>query len=98
MRRSSVLHIFLEEFLSESSILRRLLWRTDSTTVIAYVANQGGTLSRPLLDLATRILGFAHDQQVQILLVFVPSEENLLADAASQFLTLPDWHLRSDAF
>ena len=45
------LRIFLEEFLPESPV-PRLLWRTHSTTAIAYVVNQGGTLSHPLLDLA----------------------------------------------
>ena len=66
-------------------------------TAITYVTNQDGTWSL-LLDLATSILDFAQSRQVRILLVFVPSAENLLADVVSRFLTLPDWHLRQSAF
>ena len=94
----TVLHIFLEKFLHESPVPRRLLWHADSTTAIAYMANQGGTLSRPLLDLAMSILNFTHNRQVQILPVFVPSAENLLADVVVRFLTLSDWHLHWSAF
>ena len=60
----------------------------DSTTAIAYMRNQGGTLSLPLLSLTTLILNFAHEWDIRILPVFVPSEENLLVNVASRFLTL----------
>ena len=92
------LKIFLEEVLPTSTMPRKLLWRTDSTTAMSYVRRQGGTLSLPLLRLAAEILPFALLHSIRILPVFVPSEENLLADAASRFRTLPDWHLRADVF
>ena len=66
-------------------------------TAITYVTNQDGTWSL-LLDLATSILDFAQSRQVRILLVFVPSAENLLANVVSRFLMLPDWHLCQSAF
>ena len=74
--------IFLEEFLPASMAPRNLLWRTDSTTAMSYVIRQGGTQSLSLLRLATAILPFAHAQEISILPVFVPLEENL-----------PDWRL-----
>ena len=89
--------IFLRDFLPPSDC-RALLWRTDSTTAIAYVRKEGGTISPLLLDIASEILCLAHRRALRILPVYVPSEENLLADAASRFLDLPDWHLRSDLF
>ena len=94
----TVLRIFLEEFLPASMSPRNLLWRTNSTMAMSYVIRQGGTQSLPLLRLATTILPFAHAQAIRILPVFVPSEENLLADAASRFRSLPDWRLREDVF
>ena len=64
---------------------------------MAYIQREGGTVSRPLLCLASQIL-LAHQRHVQILPVFVSSEENLLADAASRFQTLPDWSLPIEVF
>ena len=89
--------IFLRDFLPPSD-RRALLWRTDSTTAIAYIRKEGGTVSPVLLEIATEILSLAHLRSLRILPVYVPSEENLLADAASRFLDLPDWHLRHDLF
>jgi len=93
-----VLRIYLEEFLPPSSTPRNILWRTDSTTALAFVAHQGGTRSLPLLQQAAAILPLAHSLQLRILPVYLPSEENFHADAASRFRSLPDWRLRSDVF
>merc|ERR1712015_317577 len=93
-----VLRIFLEKFLPPSSAPRNLLWRTDSTTAMAFVAHQGGTRSLPLLQQAAAILPLAHSLNLRILPVFLPSEENFYADAASRFRSLPDWRLRVDVF
>ena len=98
VKELTVLDIFLRDFLPPSDLPCKLLWRTDSTTAISYVRREGGTMSLPLLQVATRILLFAHKHQVQILPVYIPSAENLLADAASRFQSLPDWHLRPDVF
>ena len=94
----STLLIFLRDFLPPSERLRGLLWRTDSTTAMSYIRKEGGTVSPVLLDIARDILLLAHHRSLRILPVYVPSEENLLADSASRFLDLPDWHLRSDLF
>ena len=92
------LHIFLRDFLPPSASPRNLAWRTDSSTALAYVRKEGGTVSRPLLLLTRDILLLAHRKQLRILPIFIPSEENLLADRASRFETLPDWHLHPSVF
>ena len=52
--------IFLEVFLPPSDVGRNLLWRSDSSTALAYVRREGGTQSLPLLRLARKILLFLH--------------------------------------
>lgn len=97
-RELLTLRIFLTDFLPSSVSHQSLLWRTDSSTAIAYVRKEGGTASPLLLDLATEILLLAHRRHIRIFPVFLPSAENLLADAASRFQDLPDWHLHPDLF
>jgi hypothetical protein len=53
----------------------------------------GGLRGRALLEGAERILLLAHQRQLRLLPAFIPSEENLQADAASRFQLVPDWHL-----
>jgi hypothetical protein len=59
---------------------------------------QGGLKTRVLLEWAEKILLLAHQRHLRILPAFIPSEENLQADAASRFQSLPDWHLSPDVF
>ena len=54
-------------------------------------------MSHPLLLLARQIY-LAHQHHVQILQVFVSSEKNLLANAASRFEVLSDWFLLEEVF
>ena len=93
------LRIFLQQFyLPSGRFVQHLLWRTDNTTALAYIRKEGGTHSLPLLEVAREILLLASSLSLRILPVFIPSEENLLADAASRFQQLPDWHLHPSAF
>ena len=93
-----MLFFFLRDFLPQSVDPVNLLWRTDSSTSMVYIQKEGGTVSRPLLRLSRRILLLALKRQVRILPVFLSSEENFLADAASRFQELPDWSLPEEAF
>ena len=92
------LAIFLSDFLPPSVGGRKLLWRTDSSTALAYIRKEGGTMSLPLLRIARKILLLLHREDIRILPIFVSSAENLLADAASRRLTPPDWHLPAEIF
>jgi hypothetical protein len=50
------------------------------------------------LILAEKALVLAHQMSVRILPVYIPTEENILADAASRFQELPDLHLHPNVF
>jgi hypothetical protein len=65
---------------------------------LAYVKKEGGTCSPQILEIAEKILIKAHQMSVRILLVFIPTGENILADAASRFQEIPDWQLHPSVF
>ena len=99
VKETMTLLIFLRDFLpSVQRPVKVILWETDSTTALAYIAKEGGTQSLPLLEVATKILLLAAEMKVSILPVYVPSEENLHADFASRFKEMPDLHLRRQTF
>ena len=89
--------IFLKEFLPESPLPLRILWWRDSTMHQCH--RQGGWHNiSPSPSYSDKDIGLSHMYQVQILPVYLPSEENLLTDAASPFQSLLDWNLRKDIF
>ena len=93
------LMIFLRDFLpSVNRSVKTLLWETDSTTALSYIRKEGGTHSAALLSIATEILLLADSLHLKIVPVYVPSEENLHADFASRFKSLPDLHLLPKVF
>jgi hypothetical protein len=79
---------FLAFSLPKSSKPRNILWRIDNTTALAYIKKEGGMCST--LVLAVKALVLAHQMSVRILPVYIPTEENILADAASRFQEIPD--------
>jgi hypothetical protein len=90
--------IFLDCILPKLSRQRNILWRVDNTTALAYVKKEGGTYSPQVLEIAEKILVKAHQMSVRILPVFIPTGENILADAASRFQEIPDWQLHPSVF
>jgi len=90
--------IFLDRILPKSLSDTSILWRVDNTTALAYVRKEGGLRGRRLLLEAERILLLLHSRRLRVLPAFIPSEENLQADAASRFLLVPDWHLDARVF
>jgi hypothetical protein len=98
VKEISVLWIFLTEILPVSMRLTSILWQIDNTAALAHIRKEGGLRGRPLLEAAERILFLAHQRQLCILPAFIPSEENVQADAASRFQLVPDWHLAPDVF
>jgi hypothetical protein len=93
VKELSALWIFLGEILPSSTCNTSILWRVDNTTALAQVRKAGGLRGRRLLLVAEKILLLLHSRHLQILPVFIPTEENLQADAASRFQLVPDWHL-----
>jgi hypothetical protein len=70
------------------SILRRI----DNTTALAHIRKEGGLRGRDLLEGAERILLLAHQCPLRLLPAFIPLEENIQADAASRFQSIPVFH------
>jgi hypothetical protein len=87
---------FLAFILPKSSKPRNILWRIDNTTALAYVKEEKGTCSQ--LVLAEAALVLVHQMSVCILPVYIPTGENILADATSRFQEIPDWHLHPFVF
>jgi hypothetical protein len=65
---------------------------------LAYVKKEGGTCSPQVLEVAEKVLVQVHQMSVCILPVFIPTGENILADAASRFQEIPDWQLYPSVF
>ena len=56
---------------------------SDSTTVVAYLRRQGGTLSPALNTVAQRILRWTEQLNIVLMPQFVPGRNNVVADALS---------------
>jgi hypothetical protein len=80
----------LARILLPSTCQISILWRIDNTSALTYIRKEGGLRGRDLLEGAERILLLCHQRQIRLLPAFIPSEENILADAASRFQLIPD--------
>jgi hypothetical protein len=98
VRETIALWIFLTEILSSSTRQTSILWRVDNTAALAHIRNEGGLKGKRLLEEAERILLLFHQRQLRIMPAFIPTEENVRADAASRFQLVPDWHLDPRVF
>ena len=56
----------------------------DNSTVVAYVNKQGGTVSRPLCLLTSRLLRWTKSFAVHLEARYLPGESNVLADVLSR--------------
>jgi hypothetical protein len=88
----------LAQILPPTTCQTSILWRIDNTVALSYIRKEGGLRGRDLLEGAEKILLLAHQHQLRLLPAFIPSEENILADAASRFQLIPDWHLSPSVF
>ena len=56
----------------------------DNSTVVAYINKQGGTVSRPLCLLTSRLLRWTESFDVHLEARYLPGESNILADVLSR--------------
>jgi hypothetical protein len=98
VREIFALWIFLTKILPATTRQTSILWRVDNTAALAHVRKEGGLKGSDLLEEAERILLLLHQHQLRIMPAFIPSEENLQADAASRFQLVPDWHFNPLVF
>ena len=77
-----------------------VLFLIDNSTAVSHLKKQGGTRSRSLLKLTTRILQLAHDLGIQILPRHITGQLNVLADLASRSgqIVPSEWALSPQAF
>jgi hypothetical protein len=98
VKETIALWIFLTGILTASTHQTSILWRVDNTAALAHIRKEGSLRGRGLLEEAEKILLLLHQRQLRILPAFIPSKENLQADAASRFQLVPDWHLDPRVF
>ena len=67
-----------------SSFNCSILIHTDSSTVVAYINNQGGTASRHLCDLSLELWDFCISRSLRISAVHIAGVENARADRLSR--------------
>jgi hypothetical protein len=89
---------FQAYILPKSSRPQNILWRIDNSTAMAYIRKEGGTISPQVLAEAEEALVLAQQMSVRLLPVYIPTEENILADAASRFQEIPNWRLHPFIF
>ena len=56
----------------------------DNSTVVAYVSKQGGTHSRSMCELTSRLLKWTEDVDVHLEARYLPGQNNVLADLLSR--------------
>ena len=68
----------------EDVISRHVTAMCDNLTVVAYVSKQGGTVSRALCLLTSRLLRWTESFDVHLDVRYLPGQDNVLADVLSR--------------
>ena len=63
---------------------KRVLIRSDNSTVVAYINKEGGTRSLPLCQLMWELLLWADSFQIELRAAHIPGKKNILADRLSR--------------
>ena len=71
---------------------KRVLIATDNSTVVAYINNQGGTRSMPMLDLTLSLLHWAWQKHIVLKARHIPGRLNRTADLLSR----SDWIVNTE--
>ena len=77
------IHLALLQFQDQLSGLTVAIL-SDNTTALAYLKNQGGTISPTLNSLAQEILRWAEEKDIRLIPQFVMGERNIVADVLSR--------------
>ncbi|CAG9136889.1 unnamed protein product [Plutella xylostella] len=72
---------------------KTILVQSDNQTALAYLRNQGGTRSEPLLSIARNIYTHLMTHRIHLMTSYIPGPLNSVADSLSRFKALPEWHL-----
>nr|CAH7749780.1 unnamed protein product [Callosobruchus chinensis] len=86
--------IFLSLQLSADTLMgKTVVVQSDSRTVVSYIRKQGGTRSRLLTRVVSRLLNFCMEQGITLIPQFLPGMLNNIADCLSRGKGLVDWKL-----
>jgi hypothetical protein len=72
---------------------KTVIFQTDNRITAAYIRKQGGTKSKNLLNVASRILSLANLHKIVIIPKYIPGRYNEIADSLSWTKNIPEWHL-----
>ena len=77
-----------------------VLFLIDNMTVVSYLQKQGGTRSKPLLDLTIEILSIAEEHNVTVQAQHIRGSLNVVADLASRkgCVVSTEWSLTAERF
>ena len=89
-------HLALKHFMPHLQG-RHVLVRSDNTSTVYHVNHQGGTKSARLLEVSTELLTWAAPRLTSLRAVFIPGEQNRVADFLSrQNPPSGEWRLHPD--
>ncbi|XP_046972743.1 uncharacterized protein LOC124539394 [Vanessa cardui] len=74
-----------------------VILQSDNRTVIAFIRNEGGTRSGPLLELTKVLLRLVDSLNIILLPHHLPGVYNTEADHLSRKRVAPEWHLLPEA-
>lgn len=76
-----------------------VLLKTDSSTVVAYINNQGGTVSKNLVSLTRKLWMWCLERNIHIQAQHLPGVLNCIADSESRCMKdRSDWRLDNRSF
>ena len=98
-RELRAIHLGLQHFSGEVTG-RAVAIFCDNTTAVAYLRNQGGTLSESLNEETQQILRWAEERKVSLVPQFILGKENVVADSLSRGSQVigTEWSLSPEVF
>ncbi|CAH2208385.1 jg649, partial [Pararge aegeria aegeria] len=101
-RQEAQLHCNQKEMLAIFKVLQghyqllqdaTVLVQCDSRTVVAYLRNEGGTISKPLTVITKKVFGVLDEHNIVLKVFHLPGKLNILADRLSRYQKTAEWHL-----
>lgn len=92
-RKELLAILFVLQNMAHLFVNKTILVQSDNRTALAYLRNQGGTRSEPLLSITRTIYNYLMIYRIHLITSYIPGPLNSVADSLSRFKALPEWHL-----